>query len=54
MDMVGKMRPALLEFIARETSAGIILFIAALLAISGSLVSGVLGFMILRFARPAH
>ncbi len=30
--MAGKMRTALLEFVARETSAGIVLFIAALLA----------------------
>lgn len=30
--MAGKMRTALLEFVARETSAGIVLFVAALLA----------------------
>ncbi len=30
--MPGKMRTALAEFVARETSAGIVLFIAALLA----------------------
>lgn len=32
MNMAGKMRTALAEFLARETSAGIVLFVAALLA----------------------